>query len=179
METLERSTIETQSETQEGCPGLPEPQKEHAWLQQLVGEWTYEHECQMGPGQPTMKATGTESVRSVGGLWVVGEGTGATPGGSPATMLITLGFDAQKGRFVGTFIGSMMTNLWIYDGGLDADERVLTLEADGPNFTDPGTTAKYRDVVEIVSPDHRLLKSSVLGDDGEWHEFMTAHYRRA
>ena len=79
---------------------------------------------------------------------------------------------------MGTFVGSMMTYLWIYDGELDASERVLTLEADGPSFTDPGAIAKYRDVVEIVSDDHRMLRSSVLGDDGEWHEFMTAHYRR-
>ncbi|MDP8924634.1 MAG: DUF1579 domain-containing protein, partial [Chloroflexota bacterium] len=54
-----------------------------------------------------------------------------------------------------------------------------TLEADGPSFTDPSAMAKYRDVVELVSDDHRVLRSSVLGDDGEWHEFMTAHYRRA
>ena len=132
----------------------------------------------MGPGQPPMKATGTEPVRSLGGLWIIAEGQGTMPDGGPATMIITLGYDLQKGRFVGTFVGSMMTYLWIYDGELDPAERVLTLEADGPSFTDPGATAKYRDVVEIVSDDHRMLRSSVLGDDGEWHEFMTAHYRR-
>ena len=156
-----------------------QPQREHRWLQKLVGEWTYEHEARMGPDQPPMKSTGTESVRSLGDLWVVGESQGSMPDGGPATMIITLGYDPQKGRFVGTFVGSMMTNLWIYDGELDRSERVLTLEADGPSFTDPSATAKYRDVVEIVSDDHRMLRSSVLGDDGEWHEFMIAHYRRA
>ena len=189
METIERQAIETQVtqpnvaqtqavQTQPECPTQIQPQKEHAWLQQLVGEWTYEGECLMEPDQPPMKSMGTESVRSVGGLWVIGEGQGEMPGGGSATMIITLGFDPTKGRFVGTFIGSIMTNLWIYDGRLDAAERVLTLDADGPSFTDPGVTAKYRDVVELVSPDHRVLRSSVLGDGGEWHEFMTAHYRR-
>ena len=28
-----------------------EPQKEHQWLQKLVGEWTYESECSMGARQ--------------------------------------------------------------------------------------------------------------------------------
>ena len=37
-----------------------EPQKEHQWLEQLLGEWTYEAEMQMGPGQPPMKSTGKE-----------------------------------------------------------------------------------------------------------------------
>lgn len=37
---------------------------------------------------------------------------------------------------------------------------------------------KYRDVIELVSDDHRTLTSHVLGDDGTWRKFMTAHYRR-
>lgn len=175
METLERPAVETQ---QQDCPMNVKPQAEHAWLQRFVGEWTYEGECLMGPDQPPMKSSGTESVRAIGGYWVVGEGQATMPDGTPGTTIITLGFDPQKGRFVGSFIGSMMTILWVYDGQLDATGRILTLDADGPSWTEPGKTAKYRDVVEAVSDDHRLLKSSVLGDDGEWHEFMVAHYRR-
>ena len=52
----------------------PEPQKEHQWLQQLVGKWTSETECSMGPDQPAMKTNGKETVRSLGGLWTIGEG---------------------------------------------------------------------------------------------------------
>jgi hypothetical protein len=79
---------------------------------------------------------------------------------------------------VGTFIASMMTSLWVYDGELDAAEKVLTLNADGPSFTDPTRTAKYQDMIEIVSDDHHILSSQVLGDDGRWLRFMTAHYHR-
>lgn len=39
-----------------------QPQKEHQWLQKLVGEWTYESEALMGPDQPPVKSTGTETV---------------------------------------------------------------------------------------------------------------------
>ena len=46
-----------------------EPQKEHEWLQQLVGEWTYESECSMEPGKPPEKFEGSESVRSLDSLW--------------------------------------------------------------------------------------------------------------
>ena len=38
--------------------------------------------------------------------------------------------------------------------------------------------AKYQDVIEFKSDDHRVLTSRTLGDDGQWREFMTAHYRR-
>ena len=47
-----------------------EPQKEHQWLHRLVGEWTFENECIMEPGKPPMKVSGTEVVRSFGGIWV-------------------------------------------------------------------------------------------------------------
>ncbi|MCI0625831.1 MAG: DUF1579 domain-containing protein [Acidobacteria bacterium] len=155
-----------------------EPQKEHQWLQKLVGEWTYETEATMEPGKPPEKCRGTESVRSFGGVWVLCEGRGEMPGGGTATMMITLGYDPVKKRYVGTFIGSMMTNLWVYEGELDSAGNLLTLDTEGPSFTAEGKMAKYKDVIEIKNDDHRVLSSNVLGDDGTWHRFMTANYRR-
>ena len=155
-----------------------EPQKEHQWLQKLVGEWTYESEASMGPDKPTEKFAGTESVRSLGGVWILCEGRGEMPDGGSASSIMTLGFDPQKNRYVGTFIASMMTNLWVYEGQLDSGGKVLTLDTEGPSFSEDGKMAKYKDVIEIKSDDHRMLTSNVLGEDGKWHEFMTAHYRR-
>jgi hypothetical protein len=155
-----------------------EPSKEHQWLQRLVGEWTSEAECSMGPDQPPLKTRESESVRLLGKLWTLAEGQGEMPDGSPAATVMTLGYDPQKKRFVGTFIGSMMTYLWVYDGALDAAEKVLTLNTEGPDFAGEGKMAKYQDVLEFKTDDHRTLTSHMLGEDGQWHEFMTAHYRR-
>ena len=93
-----------------------ESSKEHQWLQKLVGDWTFETEATMEPGEPPMKSKGTESVRSLGGLWIIAEGQGDMPDGSPATMIMTLGYDPHTKRYTGTWIGSMMTHLWVYDG---------------------------------------------------------------
>ncbi len=79
-----------------------EPQNEHQWLQKLAGEWTYDSEATMKPGEPPMKSNGTESVRSLGGFWIVAEGQGEMPGCGPATTLMTLGYDPPKKRYVGT-----------------------------------------------------------------------------
>ena len=155
-----------------------EPQKEHEWLHKLVGEWTFESEAMMGPDQPPMKSGGTETVRSLGGLWTLGEGQGPMPDGSPAQMLMTLGYDPDRKRFVGTWIGSMMTRLWVYDGELDADGRTLSLYSEGPSMSGDGTMGKYRDAIELVSDDHRIMTSEFQGEDGNWQKFMTAHYRR-
>lgn len=158
---------------------MTEPQKEHVWLDQLLGDWTYEATARMGPGQDSCISGGTETVRSLGGLWIIGEGTGAMPDGKPAQMVITLGFDPGAGVYRGTWIGSMMAHLWVYEGRLDAAGKVLTLEATGPSFTEPGKMGSYQDIVTILGPDERLLTSRSLAADGSWTEFMQARYRRA
>jgi Protein of unknown function (DUF1579) len=155
-----------------------EPQKEHQWLQKLVGDWTYEAEETAKAGQPEAKVTGTEHVRSMGDIWVVAEGEGEMPGGGAATTMMTLGYDPGKKRFVGTWIGSMMTHQWLYDGELDPSQRVLTLESEGPSMSGDGTMSKYRDAIEFKSDDHRVLTASVLGEDGKWQTFMAMAYRR-
>ena len=155
----------------------PEPQKEHEWLQKLVGEWTFEIDA-AEPGKESMKSEGSETVRSLGGVWTVAEGRSPMPDGSEATSVMTLGYDPQKKRFVGTFVASMMTYLWVYDGELDEAGKVLTLDAEGPGMSPDGKMAKYKDRIELVSDDHRTLTSSILGEDGNWTRFMEAHYRR-
>jgi hypothetical protein len=92
---------------------------------------------------------------------------------------MTLGYDPQKERFVGSFITSMMSFLWPYEGTLEEGGKVLTLVSQGPSLKDDGNTATYRDVIEIIEDGHRTFTSYVQGEDGEWHEFMAAHYRRS
>lgn len=165
-------------ESQQDCMMKAEPQKEHHWLHKMVGEWTCEGEATMEPGQPPVKWKATETVRSLGGLWTIAEGEGEMPGGGVSHSVMTLGYDPQKKRYVGTFIASIMTYLWIYDGELDATGKTLTLNAEGPNMAVEGTMAKYKDSIELKSDDYRVMTSHMLGDDGQWHNFMTAHYRR-
>jgi hypothetical protein len=154
-----------------------EPQKEHQWLQKLVGDWTYETEAPDESGQ-TAKSTGTETVRSIGGLWVQAEGNGNMPNGKPATTLMTLGYDLQKRRFVGSWIGSMMAYLWVYTGELDGAERVLTLSSEGPSMAGDGTISQYQDAIELTSNDQRTLTARVRTADGKWQEIMKVEYRR-
>lgn len=154
-----------------------ELQNEHVWLQKLVGEWTYEAEVIIEPDQPPVKNTGTENVRSLDGLWFLAEGQGKMPCSDTVTMITTLGYDPHKQRYVATWIGSMMSHLWVYEGELDATQRVLTLNAEGPAMTGEGM-AKYKDAMEFKSDDHRVVTSYILGDDGKWHKCMTANYQR-
>ena len=155
----------------------PEPRQEHRWLHKLVGDWTYEGEAQMKPGQPAARFSGTESVRKIGELWVIGEASGPMPGGEMATNVLTLGYDPQKQAFVGTWIGSPMAQLWVYEGSLDASGRTLTLNTEGPSMLGEGL-AQYREVIELLDDDRRTFTSQFQGEDGSWQQMMTMTYRR-
>jgi hypothetical protein len=150
------------------------PGKEHEWLEKLVGEWTFE--TQASPGQPAAK--GTEHVRSLGGLWFLAEGQGPMPNGEQATTFMTLGYDPAKSRYVGTWIGSMMTHLWPYEGELDATGRILTLNSLGPSMDGDGTMAPYQDVIEFKDDNTRVLTARTKGKDGTWKPVMSVVYKR-
>lgn len=165
------------SELPAELPAPSAPSEAHAWLQQLVGEWDVIAEAAMEPGGEPMRLEITERVRAIGDLWILAEGQ-ANFDGTPFTSLLTLGYDLQQEAFVGTWVDTFQTHMWVYRGSLDAARRVLTLEAEGPAFEDPNRTAHYRDVLELLSPDHKQLNSSILGDDGQWVHYMRADYRR-
>ena len=154
-----------------------EPTPEHRWLQQLVGEWTYENECVMGPDGKTERGSGREVVRAFGDLWILGEMTGTAPGCGEMKGLMSLGFDPAKDRFVGTWIGTPMAYMFVYEGTLEGN--VLTLDCEGPAFDNPAETARYQDIVELRSPDERVLRSQCLGSDGTWTPFMSGVFTRA
>jgi hypothetical protein len=155
----------------------PGPQKEHEWLKQLAGEWEYETEASLEPGKPPVKINGTESARMVGGFWVIAEHK-TTLFDQPFTGILTLGFDGQKKKYVGTWLDSMHGHLLHYEGAVDLVAKTLTLLTEGPNPVAPGKLCKFKEVIEVKSRDHKVLTTSMQGEDGKWVALMTINYRR-
>lgn len=151
---------------------------EHQWLQNFVGEWTFESECVMGPNGEKAKSTGREVVRALGDLWIVGEMTGEMPSGGSMIAQLTLGFDPTKKRFVGTWVGSPMTHMFIYDGSRDASGNILTLDCTGPSFDDPTKMVRYQDIAELRGRHERGIRSQVQMPDGTWMPFMHGVFTR-
>lgn len=154
-----------------------QPQAEHQWLEQLVGTWTVETTCQAASETQPQIVNGQLVCRSLGGLWFALEGTTPNPDGAPWTTIMTLGYDPRQGKYVGTFIGSMMTHQWVYVGEVDQSGSRLVLDCRGPKMEGEGL-ANYRDTIEIKSPDEYTLSSEIEQDDGTWNHFMTAIHRR-
>jgi hypothetical protein len=164
---------------------MAEPQPEHLWLEKFLGEWESKGEVAQGPKGPEddwVERNGVETVRSLGGLWVVIEGKGSMLDAADVEYVMILGYDPIGARFVGTWTGSVMTHQWIYEGDLVDDNDELTLYADGPSMS-RSPKAMYKDVITFTDDDHRVLRSYVQeGADqetkGEWRQFAEVHHRR-
>ncbi|WP_372724744.1 DUF1579 domain-containing protein [Novipirellula sp.] len=152
------------------------PQSEHHWLDQLIGKWSLQHECKMPDGNTSM-TTGKIECRSLGGMWLVAESSGESAEGDAWSSIMTLGFDIAQKRYVGTFVGSMMSNIWYYQGIRDADGTRLPLVTEGPKFDGSGT-CPYRDTIEIIDADCWLMNSAMQTDDGNWVTFMNGTHKR-
>lgn len=164
----------------QSCPAgqeMPKPLKEHEWLERFAGEWTFEGEASCQPGQSPVRFSGRDSARMIGGFWLVSQGKGDSKEMSYESLL-TLGYDPEKEKYVGSWRDSMSAWLWRYEGTVDAGGAVLTLETEGPSPQDFDARAKFREVTEFKSPDHRVFTSSVLGGDGQWKTVVTIHFRR-
>jgi hypothetical protein len=152
-----------------------EPQEQHRWLERLVGEWTWEMQA-AEPGKPPRTLKGIETVRSLDGVWFIAESQGDALEGGEHRSILTVGYDVDKKRFVGTFISSFMSMMWIYEGELQGDRLVLS--STGPSMTGEGKLAQYHDIIELKGPDERTFTSQAQDEAGKWTEFMRMTYRR-
>jgi hypothetical protein len=158
-------------------PEMPKPQKEHAWLEQLAGEWESDSQMFVEPGQPPMTAKGGSTARMIGGFWLVEENKGEIMG-MPYTGILTVGYDAEKKAYIGTWIDGMTGYLWTYNGSVDDGGKTLTLNTKGPCPKKPGTLSNFKEVLELKSKDHKVFTSSMQEDDGSWTKMVQINYQR-
>ncbi|HWM92549.1 MAG TPA: DUF1579 domain-containing protein [Thermoanaerobaculia bacterium] len=159
------------------APGMVAPTKEHEWLHQLAGQWEADLEVFAGPGNPPLKVKATENTRRIGGFWILSESE-VTPPGMPFARALTLGYDPQKKKYVGTLVDSNSTHIGKYEGSMDAAGRTLTLEGEMPSPFDPAKSVRVREVIELKSRDQKVVTTSVQGEDGNWFTLLTVNARR-
>jgi hypothetical protein len=135
------------------------------WLDQLVGEWSYE--SQSVPADPAHHRTGAETVIRKG-EWLIIE--------SGDDYRFQLTHNPATEEFTGDFLHWKHPQLWTYVGGVK--DGKLHMRSRGPSFDVEGAEADYDDVFEIISPDERRLTGRLIGKDGEWRDFMVTTFRR-
>lgn len=96
---------------------------------------------------------------------MIGDGLVTMRGTGRERRAVTLVRDERATGFRGTWAGSMIGRMFVYDGALAQGRPVLTLKDQGPSFSGDGEP-RYRRVITIESDDVRLLESEVQGGDG-------------
>lgn len=104
----------------------------------------------------------------LGGFWVVNK-MDAKMTGMTFRGIQTIGYDVEKKKYIGTWIDSTAGFMWKYEGTVSGNK--LTLEADGPDMSNPGKKAKYRDSYEFKTADKVIVKSE-MQVNGKWVTFM-------
>lgn len=158
-------------------PAFPPSAPEHELLERFVGVWEMEGECGDGSGGASVTNIGVIRGRMLGERWIVNE-IEIEVEGSRVVGLQTIGFDPARSKYVGTWSDSVQNHLWVYEGEYDPATRTLTLSTEGPNLMGDGAMAPFRDTYEFVDDDHIVSRSSALGEDGQWVEFMSSDMRR-
>lgn len=171
-----RSSNSFEGEAIEEIPAPSEFTKEHEWLAQFEGEWESTSEAQSGPDEK-FTCQGKLKYRMLGKLWLIGESEVEVQG-TTIKAVQTIGYDETKKKYVGTWVDSMLNHMWKYEGSVDKTGKILSLEAEGPDFSDPKKTAKYKDTYEFKSKDHVEAISWMQDKEGKWVSFMTGQMRR-
>jgi hypothetical protein len=125
-------------------PGAP-----HKLLAGLEGSWTTRTTAWMGGAdRPPVETTGTcEQKMILGGRYLEQTYAGEMMGES-FTGINLVGFDNQRQKFVSTWIDTMSTGIYYFEGEASADGKSITQEG---NYNDPdkGPTI-WRSVTRFV-----------------------------
>lgn len=129
-----------------GTPGAP-----HKMLASLAGSWTTKTKAWMEADKPPMEGTGTcEQKMLFDGRYLQQEYTGEMMG-SPFTGINLIAYDNHTKKYMSTWIDSMSTGIYYFEGTASADGKTITQEC---SYDDPVKgPAVWRSVTRIVDED--------------------------
>jgi hypothetical protein len=159
----------------QGMPPMPKPGPEHDVLKTDVGAWDATVESWMAPGQPAMVSKGTETNTLLGGMWLVTEFKGDFMN-MPFAGHGVMGYDANKKKYVSTWVDSMSTGLMLGEASYDPATKTMTgwVEATDPS----GKPQKMKETSEHKDPDTRVFTMYMTGPDGKEMPGMRITYKR-
>ncbi len=151
-----------------------QPKTGFDWLRQFEGSWEIET-SNAGPGENSGEHAGsaTMTARVLGGQWVTWNQVGKV-GGTQFEAIQTVGYDAKRKEYFGTWVDSTSNYTWNLRGTVDESGKKLILGSQGKDWSDPTKTRQYRDVYEFTSAKEIATKSQMKSDDGKWTTFMSS-----
>jgi hypothetical protein len=127
---------------------LAEPGERHQMLAKLSGSWTTRTKGWMEAGQAPIESTGTFEQKMILGQRYLQQEYTSEMMGSPFNGINVLGYDNYTKKYVSTWIDSMSTGIYFFEGTASADGKIITQEC---NYVDPVKgPSLWRSVTRIV-----------------------------
>ena len=153
------------------APGAP-----HELLAGMAGSWNARSKMWMEPGKPPMETSGTCEQRMIlGGRYLRQEFTGDMMGTTFNGLGIT-GYDNHKESYVSTWMDSMSTAIFFFEGTAGPDGKTITQTC---RYDDPVKgPLKWRSVTKIVDHDTHLFEMFVTDKSDKEEKMMEITYTR-
>ncbi len=105
---------------------FPQPVKEHELLKREVGVWDATSRFWLAPGTEPQQSKGVETCEMCGPFWLLSTYEGEF-GGIKFVGKGQLGYDKETGKFVSTWIDSMVEDMLSSTGTYNAETKEMTL----------------------------------------------------
>lgn len=152
-------------------PGAP-----HQLLAGMAGSWNTSTKTWLEHGKPPVESAGTcEQTMILGGRYLHQEYVGDMMG-TPFTGIGVSGYDNQKQRYVSTWMDSMSTSIFFFEGTADAQGRVITQECRGEDPVRGPMT--WRSVTKVVDDNTHLFEMYGTDKGGKEEKMMEITYTR-
>lgn len=121
--------------------GMPTPTKEHQQILAGVGDWEGSITLFGIPGVEPTPVPAKEKITGIGGFWVISDFTSEFMG-QPYHGSGHVGYDADKKKFIGTWVDGMSSYLSVMEGEYDESKKALVMRWKAPDMT--GQMASHR-----------------------------------
>ena len=157
-----------------GTPGAA-----HKTLAKLTGTWATKTKAWMEPDKPPTEGAGTcEQKMVLDGHYLQQKYTGEMMG-SPFTGINLLGYDNHTKKYVSTWIDSMSTGIYYFEGTASADGKTITQEC---SYDDPVRGPMvWRSVTKIVNDntvEYEMYLTPKGGKEEKMMEMTVSRKRR-
>lgn len=148
-----------------GTPGAP-----HKRLAKLEGSWITRTKGWMEPDKPPVESTGACRQKMIlDGRFLQQEYTGKMMG-SPFKGINLIGYDNHTKKYVSTWIDSMSTGIYFFEGTASPNGKTVTQES---RYDDPVRgPMSWRSVSRIVNADTMAYEMFITAKGGKEEKMM-------
>jgi hypothetical protein len=174
-ESAQRKTIDMQ-DAMDVYQEMGTPGASHRLLAWMAGSWNVKSSCLMEPGGKPIESTGTSEQKMVlGGRFLQQDYSGDMMG-TPFSGIGYCGYDNHTEKYISTWMDSMGTSIYYFEGTASADGRTINQTCD---YDDPVRgPVRWRSVTSLVDDNSYRFEMYSTDEGGKEERMAEMTYTR-